>query len=135
MCKLVSNTVNSILGAAHRFYKWFKHLATSDLFKNPIEHIISFISINFCNLQTPKHVPIRFAQPSWIFLVFLIFHSVINRRPSKSYLYLLGGIRLRLNLSLAQVLHVLGWLSSRASTISLASLDDNKTVEQYHILF
>ncbi|KAJ0922614.1 hypothetical protein HanPSC8_Chr05g0205941 [Helianthus annuus] len=40
---------------------------------------------------------IRFAQPSWIFLVFLIFHSVI-------------------------VLHVIGWLSSRASTISLASL-------------
>ncbi|KAF5781739.1 hypothetical protein HanXRQr2_Chr11g0487331 [Helianthus annuus] len=48
--------------------------------KNPIEHHISFIFINFCNLQTLKHVPIRFAQPSWIFLVFLIFHSVINKK-------------------------------------------------------
>ncbi|KAJ0885058.1 hypothetical protein HanPSC8_Chr10g0441031 [Helianthus annuus] len=64
------------------------------------------------------------------------FMMVIKiRRTSKSYLYLLSGIRLRLNLYLAQVLHVIGWLSSRASTISLASLDDNKTVEQYLILF
>ncbi|KAM0062888.1 hypothetical protein Hdeb2414_s0003g00084781 [Helianthus debilis subsp. tardiflorus] len=110
MCKMVSNTINSILGAAHIFYKWFKHLETSDSFKNPIEHIISFIFINFCNLQTPKHVPIRFAQPSWIFLVFLIFHSVI-------------------------VLHVLGWLSPRASTIVSQARTTIKLLNNYLILF
>ncbi|KAF5783008.1 hypothetical protein HanXRQr2_Chr11g0502881 [Helianthus annuus] len=42
--------------------------------------------------------------------------------PSKSYLYLLGGIRLGLNLYLAQVLRVIGWFLL-ASYRSLASLD------------
>uniref|UniRef100_A0A251TNL7 Uncharacterized protein n=1 Tax=Helianthus annuus TaxID=4232 RepID=A0A251TNL7_HELAN len=40
----------------------------------------------------------------------MIHNRIIE--PSKSYLYLLGGIRLGLNLYLAQVLLVIGWLSS-----------------------
>uniref|UniRef100_A0A251UYJ8 Uncharacterized protein n=1 Tax=Helianthus annuus TaxID=4232 RepID=A0A251UYJ8_HELAN len=54
----------------------------------------------------------------------LIF-SGYNRKssePSKSYLYLLGGIQLGLNLYLAQVLGVIGWFLL-ASNRSLASLD------------
>ncbi|KAF5773932.1 hypothetical protein HanXRQr2_Chr13g0594401 [Helianthus annuus] len=53
---------------------------------------------------------IRFAQPSWVLLVLLIFHSVI-------------------------VLHVLGWLSSRASTIVSQAWTTIKLLNNYLILF
>ncbi|KAJ0841108.1 hypothetical protein HanPSC8_Chr14g0626651 [Helianthus annuus] len=53
---------------------------------------------------------IRFAQPSWVLLVLLIFHSVI-------------------------VLHVLGWLSPRASTIVSQARTTIKLLNNYLIFF